>query len=170
MDQMSARDVSTETLRARRLRMSELARGLRPAHPRPARFQTPLWLDHSFVLPVTAPEAVDVPSQSRPHHDDKAEPVEIPVSERSAEAPPVFVRPPTSEVDFARVVKRSDLSRFSARTVIASGGMAGLALIAFLLISWPVVLGMALAFGLVALAASGVRIRLAMAPIPYVDR
>ena len=170
MEQMSAGDISTETLRARRMRMSAQARGLRPAYPKPAKFQTPLWLDHSFVLPVTAPEAVGVPSQSVPRHDDKPEPVETPVSEPSAEAPPVFVRPPTSEVDFARVMKRSDFSRFSARTVIASGGMAGLALIGYLLISWPVVLGVAIAFGLVALAASGVRVRLAMAPIPYLDR
>ncbi len=170
MEQMPAGDISTETLRARRLRMSAQARGLRPAYPRPAQFQTPLWLDQSFVLPATARVDVDVPSQSVPHHDDKAEPVEIPVSEQSAEAPPGYLRPPTSEVDFARLVRRSDLSRFSARTVIASGGMAGLALIAFLLISWPVALGMAIAFGLVALAASGARVRLAMAPIPYLDR
>jgi len=169
MEQMSAGDISTESVRLRRMRMTALARGLRPAHSRPAHFQTPRWLDQSFVLPVTAPGVVDVPGQPVPRHDDTAEPVESQVSEPSPGASPAFLRPPTREVDFGKMMKRSDLSRFSARTVMASGGMAGLALIVHLLISRPVVLGMAVAFGLVALAAAGLRIRLARAPIPYLD-
>ena len=171
MNQVSAGENLTETVPARRKRMRAQALGLRPAPPRPAEFQTPQWLDTSFVLPLTAPEAVDVPSQAVPHHDDdEAELVESPMPESRAEGPLAFVRPPTREVDFARVMRRSDLSRTSARTVISSGGMAGLVLVVYLLTSWPVVLGMAIAFGLIAIAAAGVRIHLALARLPYLDR
>ena len=170
MNQVSAGENLTETVPARRKRMRAQALGLRPAPLRPAEFQTPQWLDTSFVLPLTAPEAVDVPSQAVPHHDDEAELVESPMPESRMEGPPAFVRPPSREVDFARVMKRSDLGRTSARTVISSGGMAGLVLVVYLLTSSPVVLGMAIAFGLIAIAAAGVRIRLALARLPYLDR
>jgi hypothetical protein len=79
------------------------------------------------------------------------------------------VRPTTPEIDFARVMMRSDLGRTAARAAIASSGLAGLTLIVHLLTSWTLVLGMTVAFGVVALAAVAVRVHLATTPLPHVD-
>lgn len=171
MDQVSADDTSTEVVRARRKRMRANARGLRSATaPRSDEYQTPEWLDRSFVLPLTVPEVSDVPSQSVPHHDDYEAEVVEPEAADPEVAAPAFVRPPTPEIDFARVIRRADLSRTATRTVMGSTGITGLVLIVYLLTSSPVVLGMAISFGLVALVAIGVRIRTATAAIPYLDR
>ncbi|MET0999480.1 MAG: hypothetical protein ABWX73_12240 [Marmoricola sp.] len=172
MDQVSADDTSTEVVRARRKRMRAHARGLRSATaPRSDEYQTPEWLDRSFVLPLTVPEVSDVPSQSVPHHDDyEAEVVEAATATPEVETAPAFVRPPTPEIDFARVIRRADLSRTATRTAMGSTGITGLVLIVYLLTSSPVVLGMAISFALVALVAIGVRIRTATAAIPYLDR
>ncbi len=164
MDQVPTGDTSSDTAVARRGRMRAQARGLRPALPEPDVFQTPQWLERSFVLPLTEPEATDVPSQPVPHHDD----FEAAATE-PAEGAPAFVRPPTPEIDFARVIKRSDMGRTATRTAFAATGVAGLFLIVFLLVGSPVVLGMALAFGLIAVVAVGVRIRVATAAIPHRD-
>jgi hypothetical protein len=170
MDHVSAGDTTSDEVRARRKRMRTEARGLRSA-PVSDGFQTPQWLDRSFVLPLTVPEATDVPTQSVPHHDDfENHPDDSPVSGTAATPDPSFVRPPTREIDFARVIRRSDLSRTATRAALASTGVAGLVLIAYLLTTSAVVLGMAISFGLVALVAVGVRIRLATAPIPHLDR
>jgi hypothetical protein len=172
MDQVSKDDTSTEVVRARRRRMRAQARGLRPAAPpRSDEYQTPEWLDRSFVLPLTVPEVTDVPSQSMPHHDDyEAEIVETPHAAAEVEAAPAFVRPPTPEIDFARVIRRADLSRSAIRTAMAATGVTGLVLIVYLLTSSSLVLGMAISFALVALVAVGVRVRLATAAIPHLDR
>ncbi len=172
MDQVSADDTSTEVVRARRKRMRAQARGLRTtAAPRSDEYQTPEWLDRSFVLPLTVPEVSEVPSQSVPHHDDyEAEIVEPIAATAEVSAAPAFVRPPTPEIDFARVIKRADLSRTATRTAMGATGITGLVLIAYLLSSSPVVLGMAISFALVALVAIGVRLRLATASLPHLDR
>lgn len=175
MDQVPAggtsRDISSDTVRARRGRMRAQARGRRPAAPPESDgFQTPQWLERSFVLPLSEPEVTDVPSQPVPHHDDYEE--RLPASaapESGGEPAPVFVRPPSKEIDFARVIRRSDLSRTAIRAAIFSSGVAGLVLILFLLTGSPVVLGMAIAFGIVTLGAIAVRVRLATAPIPHLD-
>src|SRR4051812_29866707 len=67
-------------------------------------FLTPEWLDHSFVLPVSRSAEVTLPSPRT-----------------GAPAPlPVFERPPSPEVDFAAVVRRSDAGR-RARIATAAG-------------------------------------------------
>lgn len=170
MDQVSTGDTTSDVVRARRKRMRAEARGLRPA-PESDGFQTPQWLDRSFVLPLTVPEATDVPSQSVPHHDDfENRPDAGPVPEPAAQTEPSFVRPPTKEIDFARVIRRSDASRTATRTAAASTGVTGLVLIVYLLTMSSVVLGMAISFGLVSLVAIAVRVRLATAPIPHLNR
>jgi hypothetical protein len=170
MDQVSAGDTARDTVRARRTRMRESARGLHPGGARKAdSFQTPEWLDRSFVLPLREPEVTDVPSQPVPHHDDYEEKVATSPGPASEPAP-VFVRPPTQEIDFARVIKRADLGRTATRAAMSSTGVAGLVLIVFLLTGSPVVLGMAIAFAMVAVVALGVRIRVATARIPYLPR
>jgi hypothetical protein len=168
----TSRETLSDTVRARRGRMRARARGLRPVSTSESDvFQTPQWLERSFVLPLTQPEASDVPSQQVPHHDDyETEPVESPAEEPDHEPAPTFVRPPTQEIDFARVIKRSDQSRTASRSAVFATGLAGLLLIAYLLVGSPIVLGVALAVGLIALVAIGVRIRLASAPVPHLDR
>jgi hypothetical protein len=180
MDQVPAggtsRDISSDTVHARRGRMRAQARGRRSVTtPDSDVFQTPQWLERSFVLPLTEPEATDVPSQPVPHHDDfESELVETPTPETPAAGAspgtgPAFVRPPTRDIDFARVIKRSDTSRTATRSALSATGVAGLLLICYLLVQSPIVLGMALAFALIALVAVVVRIRLATAPIPHVE-
>ena len=174
MDQVPAggtsRDISSDTVRARRGRMRAQARGRRPAaSPETDGFQTPQWLERSFVLPLSEPEVTDVPSQPVPHHDDYETPGD-PAPEAVEDASGTFVRPPTREIDFARVIKRSDQGRTATRTALGAIGISGLLLIAYLLAGSPVVLGMTLAFALIALVAVGVRLRLATAAIPHVDR
>jgi hypothetical protein len=170
MDQVSTGGTSRDTVRARRKRMRTEARSLRRSAP-PDRFETPEWLDRSFVLPLTEPEVSDVPSQSVPHHDDfrAPHPAEVSTPETGT-AERAFVRPPTPEIDFARVIRRSDLSRTASRAILGSTGLAGLSLIAFLLTSSQILLGMAIAFIVVTLVAVGVRLRLATASIPHLDR
>jgi hypothetical protein len=172
MDRLTEGDTARDSVRSRRKRMRDSARGLHPSTSRSADvFQTPEWLDRSFVLPLTEPEVTDVPSQPVPHHDDVEK--ELPVSptpESAAEPAPVFVRPPSTEIDFARVIRRSDLSRAATRTAMISTGVAGLILILFLLTDASIVLGMAIALGAVTLVAIGVRVRLATAPIPHLER
>jgi hypothetical protein len=169
MDQVAAGDTTSDVVRARRKRMRAEARGLRPA-PKSDGFQTPQWLDRSFVLPLTVPEATDVPTQSVPHHDDFENRPDAGVPEAAAQTEPSFVRPPTKEIDFARVIRRSDVSRTATRTAMASTGVAGLVLIAYLLTMSSIVLGMAISFALVSLVAIGVRVRLAIAPLPHLNR
>jgi hypothetical protein len=160
-------DRTTDDVLDRRRRMRTQARGLRDgigAPPR-RRYETPAWLDRSFVLPLTEPDLTDVPRQPTPHHDDEVTPASVEPTE--AVRAPAFERPPTPEIDFARVIRRSHLRRTATRTSVAATGLAGLVLIAYLLTLQPVVLGMAIAFALVAIAAGAVSVRLAFAPVPH---
>jgi hypothetical protein len=172
MDHAPTGETSDDSARARRRRMRADARALHPGASRGSDgFQTPEWLDRSFVLPLTRPDATpsvlsrSVPKQSSPHHDDyeSAKPGE----QRGQTVP--FVRPTTPEVDFARVMRRSDLGRTAARAAVASSGLAGLTLIVHLLTSWTLVLGMTIAFGVIALVTVAVRVHLVTAPLPHVD-
>lgn len=85
----------------------------------------------------------------------------------TGEGPAAFVRSSGPEIDFAKVMSRSDLSRTASRSALISSGLTGLALIGFLLTMSPLVLGMAIAFGMVALVAVMVRVRLETAHVPH---
>jgi hypothetical protein len=161
-------DPTTDDVLDRRRRMRTQARGLRDgigAPPR-RRYETPAWLDHSFVLPLTEPDLTDVPRQPTPHHDDD-EVTSPAVEPAEAVRAPAFERPPTPEIDFARVIRRSHLRRTATRTSVAATGLAGLVLIAYLLTLQPVVLAMAIFCALGAIAAGAVSVRLAFAPVPH---
>ena len=173
MDHVPAGDTTSDTVRARRRRMREQARSRHPGStPDSHGFETPEWLDRSFVLPLTQPDvndvAQDLPHQPRRSHDDDTTPPEV-VADPGPGTSPAFVRPSTPEIDFAKVMRRSDLSRTASRSALAAGGLAGLSLITFLLTTSMLVLGMAIAFGVVALVAVIVRVRLETATIPHVD-
>jgi hypothetical protein len=186
MDHVSARDARRQGAHSRRWRMREQARSQHSAvsaAPASARYQTPEWLERSFVLPLTQPEASDVPSQPVRRHDDDPDPgpearVTPPVAASSSmpaaptpESPPAgFVRPPINHVDFARVIRRSELCRKVTWLHWVATGLAGLALLAFLLTSSAIALGVVVAFAAVAVVAFGVRVRLSRAPVPHVRR
>lgn len=176
MDHVSARDATYEGLRGRRRRMRDRARAQHPMRSAPAdRYQTPAWLERSFVLPLTPPEASDVPTQPVPHHDD--DPVtEACVTEHAdtlANEPATaegFVRPPSDEIDFALVVRRADLARRATRVHWVATALAGLALLGFLLLGATVLLDGVVVLALLAVAAFVVRLRLSRAPIPRLQR
>lgn len=138
-------------------------------------FATPDWLERSFVLPLTPPsqvsrpvhgsEVIAVPHQHVPRHDDlSGQQVE------AASSAQPFVRPPSTEIDFARVIKRAEVTRVATRTATVSGGFTGLALIAYLISSSALVLPVLAFTGLVTLVALAVRLRVSAAPIPHLER
>ncbi len=88
----------------------------------------------------------------------------------TAAEPPAFVRPSSPEIDVAKVMRRSDLSRTASRSALASSGLAGLALCGCLLTRSLRVRGWAIACGMVALVAVTVRVRLETAQVPHLDR
>jgi len=171
--ELSADGTARDGVRVRRQQRLAHARAQRRAQAVPDQFQTPEWLERSFVLPL-ADRGVTVPSQSQPHHDDFSE---TPVSDRPAyagevnpAATPTFVRPPSREIDFARIVKRSDHCRMATRAAVASTGLAGLAIVIFLLTMEPLPLEVAIACTVLAVLAIGVRVRLGTAPVPHLER
>jgi hypothetical protein len=188
MDNVSAGEDMRGGARARRHRMRDAAR----SHASPAapdHYQTPEWLERSFVLPLTRLEAgpengpgtrteiSDLPQQTRPHHDDHhpghhqdvhREPGMIDRLLHDDATPPArpFVRPPTEQIDFGLVVQRADLARTAARLSRLAVGLAGLCLVAYLLLSSVVLLGVVVVFALAALVALTVHLRLTTAPVP----
>ena len=194
---------------ARRLRMRDrsrtqvLARSLarRPRPVEPDRYETPEWLDRSFVLPLTRPEDAGVPpapreasdpapevprslpSQAWPRHDDLAAPDQTAPDQAAPEeaapaavtapletAPEVFVRPDQPEIDFARVVRRSDLSRATARIAWLALLLSGVALVAYLVTGAGFALGALSVLAVASIGAGVVRARLDRAPVPTVRR
>ncbi len=178
MDNVSAGEVTRDGARTRRGRMRDKARQQTAQPPVPHRYQTPEWLERSFVLPLQQPEASDVPSQTVPHHDDDPEPAPEPhviseetlIASTEAAPPAQFLRPQSDDIDFARVVRRADLCRNAERLGWISAGLAGLAMIVYLLMTTMVVLGIVIGFALLALVAVTVQIRLAHAPVPRLSR
>ena len=180
MDHVSAGDATRQGAGNRRRRMRDQARSQHTVQPAvPDRYQTPEWLERSFVLPLTEPEASDVPkdvpSQSVPSHDD-ARHLPEPRMGRHLEAVLAphslsgFVRPPSSDIDFARVIRRSDLCRTMTRLHWATTGLACVALVLFLLAGSPLVLGAVIVLAAVAVGAFVVRLRLTRAPVPHLQR
>jgi hypothetical protein len=184
MDHVSARDARRQGAHSRRWRMREQARSQHSVQtPVSDRYQTPEWLERSFVLPLTQPEASDVPSQPVRRHDDDPEPAAEamvtpgldaaapePETVPPATSPAAFVRPPSQDIDFAGVIRRSDLSRTMTRLHWVATGLAGLALVAFLLTGVTVVLAVVALFAVAAVAAFGVRVWLSRAPVPRLQR
>jgi hypothetical protein len=177
MDHPSARDTRRQGAHSRRWRMREVARS---QHPVPAhasdRYQTPEWLERSFVLPLSHPEASDVPSQPVRSHDDDPTPKPLSTPSLDADAQPVppspaaFVRPPSEDIDFARVVRRADLCRTMTRLHWVATGIAGLALVAYLLSGSVLLLDAVVVFALAAVVAFAARVRLNRAPVPRLQR
>lgn len=179
MDHVSARDARRQGAHSRRWRMREQARSQHSPVSAPAsdRYQTPEWLERSFVLPLTQPEAAEVPSQPvRRHDDDPDRGPEVRMTPSFEDKPGTprtlsasFVRPPGEHVDFARVIRRSDLTRKVTRLHWAATGLACVALLAYLLTGSAVALGAAIALAAVAVVAFGARVWFNRAPVPHVQ-
>lgn len=185
MDHVSTGDATINGVRSRRRRMRDQARSRRAGQaPVSDRYQTPEWLERSFVLPLTQPESNDVPSQPvRRHDDDPVRLPEAPVSPLEAlpgtpepvprpEGPsgPTFVRPPCEEIDFARVIRRADLTRNVTRLHWIATGLAGVALVVYLLVSSMWILDLVIVLAVVAVVAFAVRFWLNRAPVPRLQR
>ena len=122
-------------------------------------FLTPTWLDHSFVLPTSAPageNAVDLPA---PRAGRPATPAPV----------PVFDRPRSPEVDFAAVVRRCDTGRRARLTTAAGLMLALVAVVVFQLTSQPAAAACAILAALLTLGSAAVRIFLGRAPVPYLE-
>lgn len=147
-------------------------------------YETPEWLSRSFVLPLQPPVA-EVPVQSIRTHDDAAqgapqadlpnatsrdegvmddEPAPASIPDRSNS----FVRPSSPPIDFARVVRRSDLTRHSVRVAWFSASLAGAALIAWLLTSALAFAVLAVGSAVVMAVSFAVRSRMTSAPVPRI--
>ena len=177
MDQVSAGEAKRDGARARRRHMRDKARS-EHGGPSSDRYQTPEWLERSFVLPLTRPEASDVPNQSVGHHDDAAYLTPGPrVMQRDALTPrhradhgPHFVRPPSDDVDFSRMIRRADLCRKAGRLSWASANLAGAALIVFLLLTSSVVLAVVIVCAVASLVSLVALFGLSRAPIARLPR
>jgi hypothetical protein len=124
-----------------------------------ARFQTPAWLERSFVLPDDqTPTRVAAASHHLPRPRAKA-----------PDPLPPFERPPSPEVDFAALVRRADLGRRARVATIVGLVVALLGAIVFQLTGAVAPAACAIVFALVTLAAAGTRIVLGRAPVPYLQ-
>ena len=116
-------------------------------------------------LPLTPPAPADVDPTEPPtggaaaEHDGPSE-----MSRRP------FVRPPVEDIDFARVVRRSDLSRRAAQLSWACLVLSGACLVGYLLVPSPVVLVLVALAALVSVGAGAVRSHLEGAAVPRLPR
>jgi hypothetical protein len=110
-----------------------------------AHYRTPAWLDRSFVLP-----AGRVPSP-------RAAPTE---------PAPGFVRPAGEDVDFVRVVRRTDTCQRAQRTSTVALLVFLLLLAAYVATAVPMLAVGALVAAAVATSAVLVRVVLRTAPVP----
>jgi hypothetical protein len=130
-------------------------------------FETPEWLDHSFVLPLTRPEVTAMPAQPLPDHDDLGDSGDL--VDGAHDDSPCFVRPPSKEVDFARVIKRAEGERLAGRAAAVSTGVTGLAVIGYLITGATPVLVVLLVAAVVSILALVLGRLLSAAPIPHLD-
>ena len=157
-------DTSHGGLRTRRRQVRADSFGRRSAGAAAReRYETPAWLERSFVLPVQHPDALDpMPQQVRPHHDTLVM-ASIPAPDTSG-----FVRPPSEEIDFARVVRLADATRLARRAATIAVALTLLALAIFLVTQSAAVLLVLAVAGAGGLAAGVALMGLRKAPIPLV--
>lgn len=139
------------------------------------RYETPAWLERSFVLPVQ-PTPDQSAEATRTDHGDlssgSSPEASVPTAPASRHVParewPEFVRPASAEIDFATVVRRADALRLARRTALFA-----LALTAFVL-GIMVLTGSTTVLPLMMVSAGGVFVSavvlvvLRYAPLPHV--
>ena len=178
MDQVSAGEATRDGARTRRRHMRDKARAQHGGQsPVSDRYQTPQWLERSFVLPLTRPEVSEVPNQSVPRHDDAAYVApqsrgmhDVLAPRHRAEHGPHFVRPPSDDIDFGRMIRRADLCRKAGRLSWATANLAGVALIVFLLLGSSVVLAVVIVCAVASVVSLVALFGLSRAPIARLQR
>ncbi|GAB3661592.1 hypothetical protein GCM10027596_21810 [Nocardioides korecus] len=137
--------------------------GARADTSTPARLpaQRPPW---PSGLPLTPPEPAEV---AAPPIDGPAPSPDRGPSEMSRRP---FVRPPGEEIDFARVVRRHDLSRRAAQVARICLLLAGVCLVGYLLVPSPVLIAAIGVAALVSVGAGTLRWRLDGAAVPRLRR
>lgn len=160
MDQVSNDRTRAGADRRQRMRDEARAQGA-------VRYQTPQWLERSFVLPVSGPSATpEVPAQGLPEHDDLAAPTDLPLMPPETKVP----RLQAAEIDFARVIQRRDLSRRASHIAWATAGLTGVALILCLVMPTAALIAVVVGFAALCLVALTASLQLSHAPVPRVDR
>jgi hypothetical protein len=81
-----------------------------------------------------------------------------------------FVRPPGEQIDFARVVRRSDLSRRAARVAWTCLLLSGAFLVGYLLVPTPTLLVAVGVAALISVGAGALRTHLETAAVPRLPR
>ena len=119
----------------------------------------------SSGLPLTPPEDAEVGPVEQPH--GAGAPQERPTSEMARRP---FVRPPGEQIDFARVVRRSDLSRRAVRVSWTCLLLSGACLVGYLLMPTPALLVAVVAAALVSVGAGALRTHLESAAVPRLPR
>ena len=123
------------------------------------------WPSGLPLTPLTPRTSVDVDATEPPSGEDA--PGNGGASEMSRRP---FVRPPADEIDFARVVRRSDLSRRAAQLSWACLVLSGACLVGYLLAPSPVVLVLVILAALTSVGAGAVRSHLDGAAVPRLPR
>ena len=162
MGDTSTDPTTSSGLRARRDTVRADAFARRRAESQ--RFETPAWLDRSFVLPVqpsdpaadaAAPGAAGAEAPALRH---------VPAREW-----PDIVRPPSAEVDFATMVRRADAYRLARRTALFTLALTTLILGVMVLTGSTAVLPLMAVSGAGVLVSGVVLVVLSHAPIPHLD-
>lgn len=172
MDQAAADRASTGA-RARRSRARAEAFARHGGEQIRSRYETPAWLERSFVLPVQDTAAtISAAGEGTDAHQRRLE----------AEAPrmyktmglvppkqwPEFVRPPSEEIDFVAVVRRDDACRAARRTALAAAALMALALVLLVLTSSSLALPLLAVSAVGATSSVVVLLNLRRAPLPVV--
>jgi hypothetical protein len=89
---------------------------------------------------------------------------------RQAGPGPHFTRPPSEDIDFARMIRRADLCRSVGRVSSACAGLAGLALIVFLLFTSVAALAALIVCTVACLASMVTLVGLTRAPVARLQR
>lgn len=150
----TAGNATIDQARMRQLMQTEARSQTRPKR----QFQTPEWVDHSFVLPDQQTPTSMVAGS---HHVVPSPRVVTP------DPLPPFERPATADVDFAAVVRRADVGRRARLLTTAALLVAVLAIVVFQVTAAPVAAVCAILAAIVAIGGSATRVVLNRAPVPY---
>jgi len=158
MNELSA-DPTRSGVRARRETVRDETFARRRA--RPQHYETPAWLERSFVLPVQPTPESAAPESAAP---DNPAPRHVPAREW-----PEFVRPPSEEIDFAAVVRRADAYRLARRTALFALALTTLILGVIVLTGSTAVLPLVVVSAAGVLVSGTVLVVLSHAPLPHLD-
>ena len=120
-------------------------------------YQTPDWLERSFVLPT----------QRRREHDDLSAPTRRPVTApRTRMTSASLVRPTSPAIDYPRLLRRNQTARIARRTAVTGLALTALAGGASILASSTTTATLLRLAASMTLASAGTAAALGRAPVP----